>query len=216
MLRKSSGGILGVLTKRCFRYLERVVVTFQHWLVDLGTLNCNDAQTMWELDLSSSLFRACIVSTTIAPCSAKSFSAVRRHCFAWVIEKQELCEDGNPPPTNLGHTNDQSVSPKFYHCRADLTLSQPAKLYRPYMRPFAKVFLGAMFTYQVLYWAWEKLRLDELREQKMAEMKDLEAQLELYKERQRLEKEQKAGGLQTMQSGLDSQVQGKSKSWFSW
>lgn len=84
------------------------------------------------------------------------------------------------------------------------------------MRPFAKVFLGAMFTYQVLYWAWEKLRLDELREQKMAEMKDLEAQLEVYKERQRLEKEQKAAGVQITQSGLDSQVQGKSKSWFSW
>lgn len=24
----------------------------------------------------------------------------------------------------------------------------------------------AMFTYQVLYWGWEKLRLDELREEK--------------------------------------------------
>jgi len=82
------------------------------------------------------------------------------------------------------------------------------------MRPFAKVFLGAMFTYQVLYWAWEKLRLDELREQKLAEMKDLEAQVEAYKERQRMEKERGlAGGVQSVQSVQDT---GKSKSWFSW
>jgi len=82
------------------------------------------------------------------------------------------------------------------------------------MRPFAKVFLSAMFTYQVLYWAWEKLRLDELREQKMAEMKDLEAQVEAYKERQRLEKErQQVGGVTTLQG---VQEQGKSKSWFLW
>ena len=83
------------------------------------------------------------------------------------------------------------------------------------MRPFAKVFLGAMFTYQVLYWAWEKLRLDELREQKVAEMKDLEAQLEAYKEQQRLGKErQLVGGTHGVEATTAGE--GKNKSWFSW
>lgn len=48
----------------------------------------------------------------------------------------------------------------------------------------------------------------------MAELKDLEAQVEAYKERQRMEKErQMESGVQSVQSVQD---QGKSKSWFSW
>ena len=33
--------------------------------------------------------------------------------------------------------------------------------YRAVGGPFAKVFLGAIFTYQVLYWCWLKLEMDE-------------------------------------------------------
>jgi hypothetical protein len=33
--------------------------------------------------------------------------------------------------------------------------------FRPFARPFIKVFLGALFTYQVIYWAWFKLETEE-------------------------------------------------------
>ena len=60
-----------------------------------------------------------------------------------------------------------------------------------------------MFTYQVLFWCWEKLRLDEMREEKVAELKGLETQLAAYQDKQRVEKE-------------NGTVQTGKKSWFSW
>jgi hypothetical protein len=34
------------------------------------------------------------------------------------------------------------------------------------MGPFAKVFLGGVFVYQVIYWTWLKLEMDETKVQK--------------------------------------------------
>jgi len=38
--------------------------------------------------------------------------------------------------------------------------------YRAFAGPFAKVFLGAVFTYQVIYWTWLKLEMDESKLEK--------------------------------------------------
>ena len=38
--------------------------------------------------------------------------------------------------------------------------------YKSYGRPIAKVFLGAVFTYQAVYWLWVKLETDEIKERK--------------------------------------------------
>ncbi|KAJ5199634.1 hypothetical protein N7472_004838 [Penicillium cf. griseofulvum] len=35
--------------------------------------------------------------------------------------------------------------------------------YRTFAGPFAKVFLGGVFVYQVLYWTWLKLEMDEIK-----------------------------------------------------
>lgn len=35
--------------------------------------------------------------------------------------------------------------------------------YRAFAGPFAKVFLGGVFVYQVLYWTWLKLETDEIK-----------------------------------------------------
>ncbi|CAI7648547.1 unnamed protein product [Penicillium palitans] len=35
--------------------------------------------------------------------------------------------------------------------------------YRTFTGPFAKVFLGGVFVYQVLYWTWLKLEMDEVK-----------------------------------------------------
>ncbi|OQD62565.1 hypothetical protein PENPOL_c012G06907 [Penicillium polonicum] len=35
--------------------------------------------------------------------------------------------------------------------------------YRTFTGPFAKVFLGGVFVYQVLYWTWLKLEMDEIK-----------------------------------------------------
>ena len=45
-------------------------------------------------------------------------------------------------------------------------------------RPWLKVFFGAFFTYQILYWSWEKMRTDEVIAQKTKEVQELEAQVE--------------------------------------
>ncbi|KAA6416042.1 MAG: hypothetical protein FRX48_00761 [Lasallia pustulata] len=49
--------------------------------------------------------------------------------------------------------------------------------YKSFGRPVAKVFLGAVFTYQAAYWLWVKLEADEIKQHKTEEMKSLEAQL---------------------------------------
>lgn len=48
-------------------------------------------------------------------------------------------------------------------------------------KPWLRVFMGAFFTYQILYWSWEKMRTDEIMAQKEAEVKGLEEELEAYK-----------------------------------
>ncbi|KAJ5902397.1 hypothetical protein N7495_002925 [Penicillium taxi] len=46
--------------------------------------------------------------------------------------------------------------------------------YRAFVSPFAKVFLGAVFTYQVIYWCWVKLETDEEKLAKNEELATLE------------------------------------------
>ena len=41
--------------------------------------------------------------------------------------------------------------------------------YRSFAGPFAKVFLGGVFVYQVLYWTWLKLEMDESKVEKNGE-----------------------------------------------
>lgn len=41
--------------------------------------------------------------------------------------------------------------------------------YRTFTGPFAKVFLGGVFVYQVLYWTWLKLEMDEIKVAKNGE-----------------------------------------------
>ncbi|KAL1975298.1 hypothetical protein VTN31DRAFT_3690 [Thermomyces dupontii] len=48
--------------------------------------------------------------------------------------------------------------------------------YRSLVRPFAKVFLTALFTYQVLYWGWLKLESYEMKATRNDELKKLEAE----------------------------------------
>jgi len=49
--------------------------------------------------------------------------------------------------------------------------------YRSFGRPIAKVFLGAIFTYQVTYWLWTKLEMDEIKRDKTAVISGLEEKL---------------------------------------
>lgn len=44
--------------------------------------------------------------------------------------------------------------------------------YRTFAGPFGKVFLGAVFVYQVIYWSWLKLETDESKLEKNGESAD--------------------------------------------
>ncbi|KAK4865648.1 hypothetical protein LT330_009081 [Penicillium expansum] len=46
--------------------------------------------------------------------------------------------------------------------------------YRTFTGPFAKVFLGGVFVYQVLYWTWLKLEMDETKVAKNEQVAVLE------------------------------------------
>ncbi|KAL2869959.1 uncharacterized protein BJX67DRAFT_378514 [Aspergillus lucknowensis] len=46
--------------------------------------------------------------------------------------------------------------------------------YKVFASPFAKVFLGAVFTYQVIYWTWVKLEMEETKEGRNQEVAALE------------------------------------------
>ncbi|KAK1139110.1 hypothetical protein N8T08_001296 [Aspergillus melleus] len=46
--------------------------------------------------------------------------------------------------------------------------------YKFFVGPFSKVFLGAIFTYQVIYWTWLKLEMDESKVEKNQEVAELE------------------------------------------
>ncbi|KAL4977817.1 hypothetical protein BDW66DRAFT_131859 [Aspergillus desertorum] len=46
--------------------------------------------------------------------------------------------------------------------------------YKVFASPFAKVFLGAVFTYQVIYWTWVKLEMEEVKVEKNQQLAALE------------------------------------------
>ncbi|GAD92652.1 hypothetical protein AOR_1_94034 [Paecilomyces variotii No. 5] len=48
--------------------------------------------------------------------------------------------------------------------------------FKAFGRPFGKVFLGAILTYQILYWTWLKLETDESKLEKNGEIAALESQ----------------------------------------
>ncbi|KAI1131991.1 hypothetical protein F5Y10DRAFT_27199 [Nemania abortiva] len=50
--------------------------------------------------------------------------------------------------------------------------------YKTFGRPIAKVFLMAIFTYQLAYYFWVKMEQDEIRTEMEATISDLEARIE--------------------------------------
>ncbi|KAJ5554456.1 hypothetical protein N7513_004415 [Penicillium frequentans] len=46
--------------------------------------------------------------------------------------------------------------------------------YGAFVRPFGKVFLGAVLTYQIIYWSWMKLETDDIKLQKNEQLSGLE------------------------------------------
>ncbi|QGA19966.1 hypothetical protein EYB26_007664 [Talaromyces marneffei] len=54
------------------------------------------------------------------------------------------------------------------------TFKEGMSAYRPFGAPFLKVFLGAIFTYQVIYYVWMKLETSEKKLLKNEEIRGLE------------------------------------------
>ncbi|KAI1169824.1 hypothetical protein F4777DRAFT_592427 [Nemania sp. FL0916] len=60
--------------------------------------------------------------------------------------------------------------------------------YKTFGRPIAKVFLMAIFVYQVAYFVWVKLEQDEMRAEAQAIISDLEARIEKLEQARALKK----------------------------
>jgi hypothetical protein len=59
------------------------------------------------------------------------------------------------------------------HCAAGKLTEIQLAQYKTFASPFAKVFLGAIFTYQVIYWTWLKLEMDEFKFEKNRKLRSL-------------------------------------------
>ncbi|KAI1214909.1 uncharacterized protein F4807DRAFT_455360 [Annulohypoxylon truncatum] len=56
--------------------------------------------------------------------------------------------------------------------------SPNSQFYKTFGRPIAKVFLLAIFTYQLAYYFWVRLEHDEIKSEMRATITDLEARIE--------------------------------------
>ena len=70
-------------------------------------------------------------------------------------------------------TGSKSMSPHVSLSRTlnrDQMVANSTKVgfYKSFGRPIAKVFLGAVFTYQVVYWLWVKLETDEIKQHQIS------------------------------------------------
>ncbi|KAE8144169.1 hypothetical protein BDV25DRAFT_108942 [Aspergillus avenaceus] len=64
----------------------------------------------------------------------------------------------------------------FNRSNESSSFREGASKYKLFVSPFAKVFLGAIFTYQVIHWTWLKLEMDESKYEKNKEVASLEMQ----------------------------------------
>ncbi|GFF45574.1 hypothetical protein IFM58399_07579 [Aspergillus lentulus] len=67
-----------------------------------------------------------------------------------------------------------STRPRFDASKGSSAYREGLAQYKTFASPFAKVFLGAIFTYQVIYWTWLKLEMDESKFEKNQEVAALE------------------------------------------
>ncbi|KAF2112368.1 hypothetical protein BDV96DRAFT_580603 [Lophiotrema nucula] len=89
-----------------------------------------------------------------------------------------------------------------------------ANFYRSFGSPILKTFLGALFTYQVLYWSWLKLEAVEEKYDKENEISGLETQLKSLKDGGKIEGMQGpvAVGVPAAEGSQSSSQEG----WSSW
>ncbi|KAL1867588.1 hypothetical protein Plec18167_008588 [Paecilomyces lecythidis] len=74
----------------------------------------------------------------------------------------------------LPHSRTFTASSRCNSSGGSSSLKDGLAAFRAFGRPFAKVFLGAILTYQILYWTWLKLETDESKLEKNGEIANLE------------------------------------------
>ncbi|KAJ9212167.1 hypothetical protein DTO166G4_6232 [Paecilomyces variotii] len=67
-----------------------------------------------------------------------------------------------------------TASPRCNSSGGSSSIKDGLAAFRAFGRPFAKVFLGAILTYQILYWTWFKLETDESKLEKNGQIAALE------------------------------------------
>lgn len=78
---------------------------------------------------------------------------------------------------SLSSRQPQGISRRQYSTAPPKPKSATGDFYKTFTRPVAKTLLIAMFTYQCLYWGWVKLEQDEIKEERTAEIAQLEAEV---------------------------------------
>jgi len=68
--------------------------------------------------------------------------------------------------------------------------SPTANFYKTFTRPVAKCLLTALFTYQLVYWGWAKLENDEIKENRQAEIAQLEDEVRRIHQEQQQQRQQ--------------------------
>ncbi|KAL4951311.1 hypothetical protein BDW69DRAFT_186516 [Aspergillus filifer] len=68
----------------------------------------------------------------------------------------------NPPPQQPNQHPEQNA------------YKEGMSRYKAFLGPYAKVFLGAVFVYQVIYWTWLKLEMEDVKVSKNSQLAALE------------------------------------------
>ncbi|OJD16146.1 hypothetical protein AJ78_03674 [Emergomyces pasteurianus Ep9510] len=82
-------------------------------------------------------------------------------------------------PSSLSRRTFMSTVPSLYSSAQQSTNtnapSAHTSIYKTFGRAFAKVFLGGVLAYQIIYWAWVRLEVDEEKMLKNREIAELES-----------------------------------------
>ncbi|KAJ6013995.1 hypothetical protein N7540_008586 [Penicillium herquei] len=78
------------------------------------------------------------------------------------------------PVANVSGTRALSSTASRLNAEKKSAYREGLSAYGAFARPFGKVFLGAVLTYQIIYWTWVKLETDETKLEKNEQVSTLE------------------------------------------
>ncbi|PGH10085.1 hypothetical protein GX51_00352 [Blastomyces parvus] len=111
------------------------------------------------------MFRSLIPKSTRTPLLPSSYLSQNPLKYTVVSSLTRRTLASTPPRLNDTSTQNSTTTN---------APSAHTSIYKNFGRAFAKVFLGGVLTYQIIYWAWLRLEVDEEKVMRNKEIAELE------------------------------------------